>query len=221
MSESKDKIHKQPYVEGKDLGNYFINRIRYLEWGTARVPKKLVRPTFPELYNSPKIMRGRVTGGIYNESGLLCNDSIVVFVRFIDLRGVNNKSIKISIKKFNQLPRTELENISEKFNLKYIVAILNSSFALQYLNNIRRHRLENYFYPDDLRKLPIADILPEEQKPFIDIVDKSLSLTQSDDYLQNPPKQMQVKEYEKQIDELVYQLYGLTDEEIKIVEGGD
>jgi len=34
----------------------------------------------------------------------------------------------------------------------------------------------------------------------------------------NPQKQAKVKEYERQIDELVYKLYGLTDEEIKIVE---
>ena len=39
------------------------------------------------------------------------------------------------------------------------------------------------------------------------------------DYLQNPAKQAQVKEYEKQIDRMVYELYGLTNEEIKIVEG--
>ncbi|MBU2544531.1 hypothetical protein KJ618_03640 [Patescibacteria group bacterium] len=38
------------------------------------------------------------------------------------------------------------------------------------------------------------------------------------DYLQNLAKQAQVHDYEKQIDQLVYQLYGLTEEEIKIVE---
>jgi len=49
------------------------------------------------------------------------------------------------------------------------------------------------------------------------------------DYLNNPTKQAkaclsedarrQVKQYEHQIDQLVYKLYNLTDEEIKIVEG--
>jgi hypothetical protein len=211
ISEKRDKMHSQQYVEGKDLGNYFINRIRYLEWGTARVPKKLVRPTFPELYDRPKVMRGRVTGGIYDDTGLLCNDSIVVFVRFIDLHGVNNRSIQTSIKKFNHLPRPELEKVSIKFDLKYLLAILNSSFAMKYLNNIRRHRLENYFYPDDFRKLPIADISIKEQKPFVELVDKILSLTKDDDYLQNPAKQAKVKEYERGIDQMVYKLYG-TDE---------
>ena len=32
-------------------------------------------------------------------------------------------------------------------------------------------------------------------------------------------KQAKVKEYERQIDQLVYQLYGLTEKEIIIVEG--
>jgi len=219
IAESKDKIHCKPYVEGKDLGNYKISRIRYLEWNTSRIPKKLVRPTFPELYNRPKIMRGRVTCGIYDETGLLCNDSIVVFVKFVDLNGINNKSIQTSIKKFNRIPRDQLERISEKFDLKYLLAILNSSFALRYLNNIRRHRLENYFYPNDFRKLPITDISSKEQKPLIDLVDKILAITKDDDYLKNNAKQANVREYEKQIDQLVYELYGLTEEEITIVEG--
>jgi len=47
-----------------------------------------------------------------------------------------------------------------------------------------------------------------------------LSLTQSGNYLENPQKQAKVKEYERQIDQLVYQLYALSEEEIKIVEGG-
>lgn len=35
-----------------------------------------------------------------------------------------------------------------------------------------------------------------------------------------PQKQTQVKALEKQIDQLVYKLYGLTEEEIKIIEEG-
>ena len=46
----------------------------------------------------------------------------------------------------------------------------------------------------------------------------SIKLIQ-DDYLDNSTKQAQVREYERQIDELVYQLYGLTTEEIRLVEG--
>ena len=218
ISDRKDETHSRPYAEGKDIENYLISRIRYLEWDTNRVPRKLVRPTFPELYERPKIMRGCLTGGIYDNSGLICNHSIVVFVRFTDFRGVNNKSIQASIKKFNRLPRAELERISENFDLKYILAVLNSSLASFYLNNIRRHRLENYFYPDDLRRLLIADISLKEQEAFINLVDEILSITKEGDYFENTVKQAEVREYKKQIDNLIYKLYDITDEEIAIVE---
>jgi len=208
ISEIKTKIHSRKYIEGKDIDSYVIKRVKYLEWGTKRVPGQLSRATFPELYDRPKIMRGRVTPGIYDETALLCNDSIVVLVKFADLHGVENKSIQMSIKKFNRLPRRELEKNSERFNLKYLLAVLNSSFALKYLNNIRRHRLENYFYPDDFRKLPIPNIQQNEQQPFIDLVDQILAITKDEDYLSNPDKQAKVKELEHQIDQTVYELYG-------------
>ncbi|MCM8811304.1 MAG: hypothetical protein NC917_06640, partial [Candidatus Omnitrophica bacterium] len=54
-------------------------------------------------------------------------------------------------------------------------------------------------------------------KQIEDLVNQILSITQSEDYLEN--KQKQEKELEKQIDQLVYKLYGLTEEEIKIIEG--
>ena len=45
-----------------------------------------------------------------------------------------------------------------------------------------------------------------------------LSITKDSDYLENPDKQSKVKKLEKEIDQLVYKLYELTSEEIKIVE---
>ena len=157
-------------------------------------------------------MVGSMTGGIYDDQGLLTHHGIIVFVKFCNLKSFNNKSIKMSIKKNNRIPRNQLERISEKFDLKYLLAILNSSFALRYLNNIRRHRLKNYFYPDDFRKLPIADVAHREQKPFIDLVDKILIITKDKDYLQNQQKQASVKELEREIDQKVYKLYGLIED---------
>lgn len=40
-----------------------------------------------------------------------------------------------------------------------------------------------------------------------------------EDFLSNPAKQAKVKEFERQIDQMVYELYGLTPEEIVVVEG--
>ncbi len=54
------------------------------------------------------------------------------------------------------------------------------------------------------------------RQPFIALVDKILSITKDDDYLENPAKQGKVKEYGYKIDEMVYRLYSLTPEEIDI-----
>jgi adenine-specific DNA-methyltransferase len=71
-----------------------------------------------------------------------------------------------------------------------------------------------------IESLPIPEINTTElQKSFIEIVDKILVITKSSDYLENPDKQAQVKEYEKEIDQMVYTLYGLTPAEKDIVEG--
>ena len=72
-----------------------------------------------------------------------------------------------------------------------------------------------------VERIPIPPITPKNQhiaKELEDLVNKILSITQSEDYLENTQKQDRVKEYEYQIDQLVYKLYGLTDKEIKIVE---
>ncbi len=48
------------------------------------------------------------------------------------------------------------------------------------------------------------------------MVDLILAITKDEDYLQNPAKQAKVKEYEREIDRKVYELNGLTEDEIKV-----
>jgi adenine-specific DNA-methyltransferase len=51
------------------------------------------------------------------------------------------------------------------------------------------------------------------------LVDQILAITKDEDYLSNPSKQTKVKEIERQIDQMVYELYELTPDEIAVVEG--
>lgn len=177
ISDQWSEIFCKEYIEGKQISNYKINKIKFIEWGTERVPTKLVRPTFTELYTGEKLFLGVLTGGTYDNTGIICNHSIVVSKRFNDLKNVSERSISVSISKNNidgkgsktsvqvSKKRKELENISKQYQLKYILGIINSTYAMAFLNNFRRHRLENYFYPDDFRNFPIAkvDIKVQEQ----------------------------------------------------------
>lgn len=102
---------------------------------------------------------------------------------------------------------------NKKFNLKFVLAILNS-------------KLINYFYSKlffgwqvTIPALSCISLPYKDQDLIIKIVDKILTITKDDDYLENTTKQAKIRDYEKQIDQLVYKLYALTSEEIKIVEG--
>ena len=68
------------------------------------------------------------------------------------------------------------------------------------------------FYPNDAKSLPIPKITAAEQRPFMRLVDSILSAKDAD-------PSADTSEMEAEIDRLCYTLYGLTDEEIAVVEG--
>ena len=110
-------------------------------------------------------------------------------------------------------------------NLKFIVGVANSKLIDWYIRQ-SIHKLggkgiyvSGYF----MEQLPLPPITKENQHiadQIVQKVDQILSLTQSEDYDTNQEKQQHVKNLEHEIDQLVYKLYGLTEEEIKIIEGG-
>jgi len=130
---------------------------------------------------------------------------------------------------YNEIPwyaSADVYFITEKdeklISLKYTLALLNSRIYYLWLYHRGKRKGEMLeLYQKPLSEIPIKEISKEEQQPFIVEVDKILALTTSDDYQINQEKQKKVKEYEKQIDQMVYDLYDLGDEEIAIVEGKD
>ena len=181
VSEVKTEINTKPYVEGKNIRKYNINNIRYLEWDTERVPSRVSRPTFPELYIHPKLIRSSTNQGTYDENGILNNHSCYNIVLYNSLNNVENRSISNSIKKWSDKSRNELEDISKRFDLKYIQAIMNSNLCKYYLNTIRSSRIEYYTSPDELKLMPIKNISSEQQTEIghyvEDIINSNLKLS--------------------------------------------
>ena len=108
----------------------------------------------------------------------------------------------------------------KNLSAKYLLSILNSKIIKFYLNIIAETSGMGVtrWINTHVSVFPIPEITLSAQNKFINLVDKILSITKSEDYLKNASKQKQVSEYEKQIDQLVYKLYGLTPQEIKIIE---
>jgi len=105
---------------------------------------------------------------------------------------------------------------NDDVGLKYIITLLNSKlyYVWLYFRGKRKGELLELFYTP-LSEIPIKKISPEQQKPFIQLVDQILSITKDDYYLDNPGKKAKVKDLKKEIDKLVYELYELTHEEIE------
>jgi adenine-specific DNA-methyltransferase len=130
-----------------------------------------------------------------------------------------------------------LRQKDKNFNIKYILALLNSKLYytwLYYKGKRKGETLELYVTP--VSQIPIKDIPKKEQEPFINLVniiieskEKIAKYNKHFDSL-NAVDKIEIKEeIEKleslinnninEIDTMVYKLYGLNSDEVKIVEG--
>ncbi|WRD44509.1 Eco57I restriction-modification methylase domain-containing protein [Helicobacter pylori] len=106
-----------------------------------------------------------------------------------------------------------LSYCKEREHAKFLVGLLNSRL-LDWL--FRKTSTNNHVNLYELETLPIPQIIKSNQPTadkIIVLVDKILQTKEKD------PK-ANTQKLEKEIDALVYQLYNLTDEEIKIIEDG-
>lgn len=102
---------------------------------------------------------------------------------------------------------------TKDFPSKYLLGLLNSKLLNWYFrcfstnSNVNSYEIEN---------IPIPTATPAQQKPIITLVDKILAAKKAS---AGSATKADTTALEHKIDELVYKLYGLTEEEIAIVEG--
>lgn len=100
--------------------------------------------------------------------------------------------------------------IKDSKNPKYILAIINSRIIDWYF---RKTSTNNHVNIYELEQLPIPRVTPEEEKTIINLISTIIAKKQD-----NPSAD--ISDLEREIDGLVYELYGLTEEEVKVVERG-
>jgi hypothetical protein len=222
LSSVRDKTHPKPFVEGKDVVRWLPATTKWIEWGTQRAPTLFRRKTFPELYEQTgKLLLVKV-GEVrcaYDDDSLYTNEGIYMGVPWHALKGVRNNSLKKAARYIGEKPprpdlpkREELEATSRRFSIKYLLGVMNSAVARDFLRANRRNNVQ--LYPDDWKMLPIPDIDTAAQAPIVKLVDRILSVKAVD-------LTSDISALEREIDRMVCELYGLTEDEIKIVEGGD
>ena len=216
VSDKKDKLHPKPFVEGKHLARWLPTTIKWLEWNTDRAPAMFRRQTFKEMYEvSEKLISVDMSAGIsqlrvaYDDKKLYHNHSAWSFIRWQDLSGVRNKSIKKAARYDDETPlrpdlprREDLEQLSRRFSVKYLLGVMNSSLANNFLRANRRSNI--HLYPDDWKNLPIAEAKPIQQTIIAALVDYVLFLTA---YPLEDTNKLVISYFEQIIDSLVYELY--------------
>ncbi len=123
------------------------------------------------------------------------------------------------------------ESNNEGYSLLYILGIINSKLLSWYFPRVSNKLITNTFPRIsllDLKRFPFREIdfNNDTDRTYHDklvgLVDMMIKYNEDIKNKKLPQEKkilkIQIDTIDKQIDQLVYQLYGLTDEEIKIVE---
>ena len=208
ISKEHQKDYKK-YVIGSNLSSYtIIFDGTYMDYDSKK--DFFHRPKFPLLFESDKIIVRRISGknnsiiACYDDNKYYSNDNLMHLVKW------NNKVLEF------QKPEKKWEAlIDNDYTLKFITAILNSKlityFFSAFLSTDTLQGSYSSIYPEDLRQIPI-----KSNKNYTILI-QGFSNQIIEIKKQNPLADTTA--LETQIDQLVYKLYDLTEEEIKIVEG--
>ena len=202
--ETKSKTKFKSYFEGKDMGYWLVNNISYLDYQ----PDTMYNAMFPELFENEKLVGLRTLSDItklrfiYDENGYYCNDSVVVITLWHKLKNAEYSTVKRIITK-------DKITLSNKFSYKFLQAILNSKMIKFYVNELMYDG--THFYPNHMKVLPIKFNESGSQQSIGKIVDKI-------HFIKNHNKETDTTALEKEIDNLVYKLYELTYEEVKVID---
>ena len=226
---SKDRlIHPQvissaskPYFEAKELrGRYGpVQPKRFIEY----LPDEMHRPKFPELFESPKLLIQDIIGssGIiatYDDRGVYTNHSFNCCVMKNDLINVDRR---LGITR-------QAAQVAARHNILFLLSILNSRLITFYFKSALGGDMHTS--PANVRSLPIrrinfddpADVARHDR--VVALVEEMLCLqrekAEADQYKLNARYDLarRIEQLDAEIDTLVYELYGLTEEEIGIVE---
>lgn len=98
-----------------------------------------------------------------------------------------------------------------QYDIKYVLALLNSKVLNYRYKSIGKQTGSGVFeyFENQVSKLPIPKVEKEAQQPFIDKVDAIIAAKQNGEA---------ASQLERELDTMVYALYGLEEEEITLIE---
>lgn len=199
VSNKKIDNRYKRFLEGKDIGRYLIKfSNKYLLYEKS----KLHRSRTPDIFEAnEKILVQRISGGKKPLKAAYDSE------QYYNKESINNIILK-----------------DNKYNLKFILALINSSIINWYystkftnISNLTVNISKAY-----LSEIPIKFPSPQQEQKIVSLVEQMLELQKKihDEKVSGNEKErfeQQIKNIDYEIDEEGYKLYGLTPEEIKII----
>ncbi len=217
-----DEIIK-PFLRGKDVKRYKLQHNRLYLIFTRR---GINMERYPAIKAYLSQFKKHLTPGVGRKLGTYkwyeIQDSIAYWKEF--------EKAKIVYPNIFREPEFAFDQNGYYANQKCFIIPNNDKFLLGFLNSkvnfflmrIILPKLRGEYYEPNavfFSKFPIHLPSSKQRENIETLVNKILAITKDGDYLTNAAKQAKVRDYEREIDALVYKLYDLTPEEIAIVEG--
>jgi hypothetical protein len=204
-SGTRENAKDVPYYKGSNIQKYILSKpAQYLRHNFGKFLKEndIFRFTHELLETRPKIVYRQTSGSL---------------IGAIDTEGYHNdKTVHLILLKDNT-----------KIDLKYVLALFNSKLLNYYYQAITEEqgRVFAQVKTVNVKKLPF--VVPDKARhdKLVSLVDQMLVLKKKEQAEAVPQTKTmigrQIQAVDTQIDTLVYELYGLTEDEIKIVERED
>ena len=189
-SSQKHDSQWKPEIIGRDIRRYHVN-VTGMRY--VKYGPWLSAPRDPSNFQGKRILVQEITGG---------KDRRIVAAFYEDELYYSRDVIPIKLQ-------------SEILHPFYLLALINSRL-LSWFHHKCSPKSQKTLFPkilvSDLKKIPIREVTIDKQKPIIDIAEQIMAAKALD-------PEADTAAWERKIDQLVYELYGLTEEEIAIVEG--
>ena len=197
---SEFKKGYKPFTEGKKIDRYSFIQHGWLDYQ----PLQHYNSMFPELFENEKIIFINVVKDklrfAFDSENFYNSHTVINCVKWNLLKIAEHTTVKRNISK-------QKIEVSSTIYYPFLLAILNSNLINWYFLNFLSESL--HFYPDDAKELPIAKTTEKKQQPFISRVEEILTLKKQN---------QDTTSIENEIDVMVYKLYELTYEEVKIID---
>ena len=164
------------------------------------IEKKIFEKRFPKRFDQMSTTKIIISGMRHFECALDSDGSIVAGKSTVILKSKNNMDLKVILALLN--------SCLISFFIKEAFGVLGINGGINFTAELAAN-------------LPLPEIDNEKKKKLKCLTEDILKIVKSKKWLEKTSAQASIHDYEKQIDQLVYKLYDLTPEEIKIVDQGN